>query len=70
MAASQSDIGHECTASDLATTDLFKIEATDTCDVTHEQLTERGYDVAELRELPSSNPQPSPTVPLPATSSR
>ena len=50
MAASQSDIGHECTAIDLATTDLFKIEATDTCDVTHEQLTERGYDVAPVIE--------------------
>lgn len=50
MPASQSDIGHECTASDLATTDLFKIEATDTCDVTHEQLTERGYDVAPVIE--------------------
>ena len=50
MAASQSDIGHECTASDLATTDLFKIEATDTCDVNHEQLTERGYDVAPVIE--------------------
>ena len=50
MAASQSDIEHECPASDLATTDLFKIEATDTCDVAHEQLTERGYDVAPVIE--------------------
>jgi CBS domain-containing protein len=50
MAASQSDIEHECPASDLATTDLFKIEATDTCDIAHEQLTERGYDVAPVIE--------------------
>jgi len=50
VAASQPDIGHECTASDLATTDLFKIEATDTCDVAHEQLIERGYDVAPVIE--------------------
>jgi hypothetical protein len=50
MAPSQITDDHRCTASRLATTDLYQVTAEDESAKVHEDLTERGYDVAPVQQ--------------------
>lgn len=48
MAPSHTTDGRRCTASDLATTNLYQANAKDTSETVHDDLVERGYDVAPV----------------------